>query len=80
MILFLKHMHILQLIHINDGFMSLMDDTTGIVRYDIRVPSEDSKIGKEILERFTTQQDFIHFVQLIEAMGEEVVVGIKSYE
>ena len=31
----------LQLIHINDGFMSLMDDTTGVVRHDIRLPPED---------------------------------------
>ena len=60
--------------------MSLMDDTTGMVRYDIRIPPEDSKIGKEILEKFTTQQDLIHIVQLIEAMGEEAVVGIKSCE
>ena len=59
--------------------MSLMDDTTGIVRYDIRLPPEDSKLGKEILETFTTQQDFIS-VHLIEAMGEEVVVRIKSCE
>ena len=58
--------------------MSLMDDTTGVVRYDVRLPPEDSKLGKEILEKFTTQQDFIHSVQLIEAMGEEVVVGVKS--
>ena len=58
--------------------MSLMDDTTGIVRYDVRLPPEDSKLGKEILEKFTAQQDYIHSVQLIEAMGEEVVVGIKS--
>ena len=68
------------MIDINDGFMSLMDDTTGIVRYDVRLPPEDSKLGKEILEKFTTQQDFIHSVHLIEAMGEEVVVGIKSCE
>ena len=49
---------------------------------DLRLPPEDSKLRKEILEKFTTQQDFIHSVaiQLIEAMGEEVVVGIKSYE
>ena len=58
--------------------MSLMDDTTGTVRYDVRLPPEDSKLGKEILEKYTNQQDLIHFVQLIEAMGEEVVVGIKS--
>ena len=58
--------------------MSLMDDATGIVRHNVRVPLESSKLGKEIFEKFTTQQDLIHSVQLIEAMGEEVVVGIKS--
>ena len=68
------------MIHINDGFMSLMDDNTGVIRYDIKLPPEDTKIGKEILEKFTTQQDFIHHVQLMEAMGEEAVVGIKSCE
>ena len=55
----------LQLIHINDGFMSLMDDTTGVVRHDIRLPPEDAKVGKEIVEKLTTQQDFIHYVQLV---------------
>ena len=58
--------------------MSLMDETTGIVRHDVRLPLESSKLGKEIFEKFTTQQGLIHFVQLIEAMGKEVVVGIKS--
>ena len=52
--------------------MSLMDDTTGTVRYDVRLPPEDSKLGKETLEKYTNQQDLIH------SMGEEVVVGIKS--
>ena len=70
----------LQLIHINDGFMSLMDDTTGVVRHDIRLPPEDAKVGKEIVEKFNTQQDFIHYVQLVEVMGEEAVVGMKSCE
>ena len=60
--------------------MSLMDDTTGMVRHDVRLPLESSKIGKEIFEKFTTQQDLIHSIQLIEAMGEEVVIGIKSYQ
>ena len=59
--------------------MSLMDDTTEIVRYDVRLPPEDSKLGKEILEKFTTKQDFIS-VQLIEAMGEEVVVRTQDKE
>ena len=36
--------------HINESFMSLMDDTTGIVRYDVRLPPGDSKLGKEILD------------------------------
>ena len=58
--------------------MSLMDNTAGMVRHDVRLPLESSKLGKEIFEKFTTQQDLIHFVQLIEAMGEEVVVGIMS--
>ena len=57
-----------------------MDDTTGVVRHDVRLPPEDTKVGKEIVEKFTTQQDFIHYVQLVEAMGEEAVVGIKSCE
>ena len=55
-----------------------MDDTTKTVRYDVRLPPEDSKLGKEILEKYTNQQDLIHSVQLIKAMGEEVVVEIKS--
>ena len=58
--------------------MSLMDDTTGTVRYDVRLPPEDSKLGKEILKKYTNHQDLIHPVQLIEAMGEEVVVRIKN--
>ena len=58
--------------------MSLMDNTTEVVRHGIRLPSEDTKIGKEILEKFITQQDLIHYVQLVEAMDKEAVVAIKS--
>ena len=54
--------------------MSLMDDTTGVVMHNIRLPLEDTR---EIVEKITTQQDFIHYVQLVETIGEEAVVGIR---
>ncbi|XP_065901465.1 eukaryotic translation initiation factor 5A-2-like [Dysidea avara] len=67
-----------QLINVSsDGFLSLMDETTGVVRSDVKLP-EGTKLGKEILEKFATEQDLLHFVSLLEAMGEEVVAGIKS--
>ena len=60
--------------------MSLMDDTTEVVRHGIRLPPEDTKIGKEILKKLITQQDFIRYVQLVEAMDKEAVVAMKSCE
>jgi len=54
-----------------------MDETSGMVRNDVKLP-EGTKLGKEILEKFATEQDLLHFVSLLEAMGEEVVAGIKS--
>ena len=54
-----------------------MDETSGMVRNDVKLP-EGTKLGKEISEKFATGQDLLHFVSLLEAMGEEVVAGIKS--
>ena len=54
-----------------------MDETTGVVRNDVKLP-EGTKLAKDIVEKFAIEQDMLHFVSLLEAMGEEAVAGIKS--
>ena len=62
-----------QLIDINEGFLSLMDDN-GEVRDDIRLP--DSDLGKEIQSKFDAGDQLL--VTVISAMAEEAAIQIKN--
>jgi len=61
-----------QCLTIDDGFLSLMDDS-GEVRDDIKCPDND--IGKDILKRTETEDQFM--VTVLKACGEEAAVGVK---
>ncbi|XP_072174897.1 eukaryotic translation initiation factor 5A-1-like [Diadema setosum] len=63
----------LQLTNIDDGYLSLMDDS-GVVREDIKLPDND--LGKEITSRYEKEDQILCTV--LTAMGEESVVGIKN--
>ncbi|XP_033498454.1 eukaryotic translation initiation factor 5A-2 isoform X1 [Epinephelus lanceolatus] len=62
-----------QVIGINDGFLSLMDDS-GATREDLKVPETD--LGKEITSKFDGEENFM--VTVLKACDEEAVVGIKA--
>ena len=64
---------ILQVVDINEGYLSLMADG-GEVRDDIKVPEND--IGKEITAKFERDDQFV--VTILKAMGEESAVGTKA--
>ncbi|XP_033841383.1 eukaryotic translation initiation factor 5A-1 [Periophthalmus magnuspinnatus] len=61
-----------QVVNINDGYMSLMNDN-GDIREDLRVP--DNEIGKEIESKFGNGEEFM--VTVICAMGEECAIATK---
>eukprot|EP00064_Thunnus_orientalis_P021511 superscaffoldBa00006564_g21676 len=61
-----------QLVNINEGYMSLMSDN-GEIREDLRVPEND--VGKEIESKFEAGDEFM--VTVISAMGEECAVATK---
>jgi len=57
----------------DDGFLSLMDDQGGM-REDLKLPPGD--LGTEIKKKFENGDTFL--VNVLEAMGEEVVIGHKQ--
>jgi len=57
----------------DDGFLSLMDDQ-GTLREDLKLPPGD--LGAEIKKKFENGDTFL--VNVLEAMGEEVVIGHKQ--
>ena len=63
---------VLQMIDIEEGFLSLMDET-GDVRSDIRVPDND--IGKEIKAKHEADGDYL--VTILKAMGTEAAIAVK---
>jgi translation initiation factor 5A len=63
----------LQLIDIDDGFLSLMQDN-GEVRDDLKIPEGD--LGKEIKEKFENGDNFM--VTVLKAVDDECVVGMKN--
>jgi len=64
-----------QLVDINnDGFLTLMDENTGDMKEDLKVPDDD--MGKEIQKRFDDGETFN--VTVMTAMGEEKAVGTKT--
>jgi len=63
-----------QLTNIEDGFLSLMDDS-GDTREDIKLPEENEDLAKEIRTKFEADESFL--VTVVKAVGEEMVVGTK---
>ncbi|XP_065842269.1 eukaryotic translation initiation factor 5A-1-like [Oscarella lobularis] len=62
-----------QLVDIDDGFLSLMEDS-GEVRSDIKLVEDD--VGKNIKKRFEDGDSFM--VTILAACGEEAAVGVKT--
>merc|ERR1712076_60837 len=61
-----------QLVNIDDGYLSLMDDG-GETRDDLKLP--DGDVGEEIKKKFDDGETFM--VTVLSAIGEEAVVGTK---
>lgn len=62
-----------QLIYIEDGFLTLMDDN-GEQRSDLKIP--EGSLGKDLTKKFENGEDLI--VTVLSAVNEEQVVGIKN--
>ncbi|XP_038076584.1 eukaryotic translation initiation factor 5A-1-like isoform X2 [Patiria miniata] len=62
-----------QIVDIEEGFLSLMDDG-GEIRADIKVP--DNEIGKEIQTRFDNSEQFM--VTVLKACAHELAVATKN--
>ncbi|KAI8796118.1 eukaryotic translation initiation factor 5A-1 [Biomphalaria glabrata] len=62
-----------QLVSIEDGYLSLMDDN-GETREDLKMP--DTECGKEIKDKYDNDESIM--VTVMKAMGEEMPVGVKS--
>ncbi len=62
-----------QLLDIDDGFLSLMDDG-GDTKDDCKLPDND--VGKEIMAKFKKEEQCL--VTILYAMNEEQAVGVKN--
>ena len=62
-----------QLVDIEEGFCTLMDDD-GTTTADLKVPDDD--IGKEIMEKFENDEEIL--VTVLSACGEARLVGHKN--
>merc|ERR1719244_786932 len=62
-----------QLIDINDGFLSLLDDA-GEAKEDLKLP--EGEVGEEITKRLDADEGIM--VTVMSAMGEEKAVGVKQ--
>jgi len=58
----------------DDGFLSLMEDSSGNLRDDIKLP--DGDLGVEIKGKFDAHEDLL--LTVLSAMGEEMVVATKA--
>jgi translation initiation factor 5A len=63
----------LQLIDIQDGFLSLMDDS-GQTRDDVKLP--EGKLGAEIKERFGNDEGLM--IDILAAMDEDQAIGVSK--
>nr|AGH70144.1 eukaryotic translation initiation factor 5A [Placozoa sp. H4] len=62
-----------QLVSIDEGYLSLMDDS-GEIRDDLRLP--DGELGSDIEKRF--ESDETSLITILSAMGEEAAIAVKS--
>jgi len=62
------------LVDIDGDFLTLQDNEGGALREDLKLPSGD--LGDEIKKKFDNGDQFL--VNVLEALGEEVVVGHKQ--
>jgi len=63
-----------QLLDIQDGFLSLLDYTSGETKDDLKMPDDD--VGQDIEKKFDSGESCE--VTVMSAMGEEKAVGIKA--
>merc|ERR1712241_1348114 len=63
-----------QLLSMDDDFLSLMDDS-GNTRDDLKVPAEDSDVGKEVRDAISNEADIL--VTVLSACNEECVIATK---
>merc|ERR1712215_585205 len=61
-----------QMMSIDDGFASLLDDD-GDTKDDLKIPDDD--VGKEVTQKFDDGEQFS--VTVLSACGEERIVGTK---
>jgi len=61
-------------VDIEDGFLSLMDETDCVMKNDLMIP--DGEVGDDIKKKQETGDGFV--VTVMMAMGEEKAVGIKA--
>ncbi|XP_057303625.1 eukaryotic translation initiation factor 5A-1-like [Hydractinia symbiolongicarpus] len=61
-----------QIVDINDGFVSLMEDN-GETKEDLKLP--DNEIGAEVQTKFDKDESFL--VTVLSACNEEQIVGTK---
>jgi len=62
-----------QLVDIQEGFLSLMEDD-GSTRDDIKIPEGD--LGKDIKDKFESGTD--NLVTILSACGTEAAIAVKN--
>jgi len=63
-----------QAVSLEDGYLTLMDVDTSVLRSDLKLPG--GTLGEDIKTKINNEESFL--VNVLCAMGEEVVVGHKQ--